>query len=109
MGGALCAATYSYLPGSDFLVSLSNTVGGALCAATYSYLPGSDFLVSLSNTVGGALCAATTRTYEPNRNLITQILNTAGTNVYPALGGVISQFNYANDALGRRTRRVDDR
>jgi len=41
-----------------------------------------------------------TKTFEPDRNLITQIKNMAGTNL-------ISQFDYINDALGRRTRRLD--
>ena len=38
--------------------------------------------------------------YEPNRNLITGIENTHGTDL-------ISSFAYTNDELGRRTERVD--
>ena len=53
--------------------SLSNNVGGALRAATYSYLPGSDLLAGLSN---GPI--AVTRSYEDTRNLITQVKNTSG-------------------------------
>ncbi len=81
--------------------ALSNTVGGALRAATYSYLPGSDLLAGNDLFSGGtAASLSATRAYEPNRNLITQILNTSGTNR-------ISQFDYVNDAVGRRTQRVD--
>jgi RHS repeat-associated protein len=63
----------------------------------YGYLAGSDLTDSVleTNTAIGA-----TRSFEPNRNLLTQILNTSGTNR-------ISQFDYANDAVGRRTQRVD--
>jgi YD repeat-containing protein len=98
--GSDYSVSYGYDPVGRF-ASVSNTINHQPSTiAHYSYLPGSDLLVSLSNTVGGALCAATTRTYEPNRNLITRILNTAGTNS-------VSQFDYVNDAVGRRTRRVD--
>ena len=41
------------------------------------------------------------KTYENNRNLITGIENKSGTNL-------ISQFAYSNDAIGRRTARIDN-
>ena len=81
--------------------SLSNNVGGALRAATYSYLPGSDLLAGNDLFSGGiAASLSVTSSFEPNRNLLTKILNTSGTNR-------ISQFDYGNDAVGRRTQRVD--
>ncbi len=40
------------------------------------------------------------KTYEDNRNLITSVENKSGTNL-------ISKFEYSNDAIGRRTRRID--
>ncbi|MEI7881517.1 MAG: RHS repeat-associated core domain-containing protein, partial [bacterium] len=81
--------------------SLSNNVGGALRAATYSSLPGSDLLPGYDIFSGGtAASLSVTRSFESRRNLITQILNTSGTNL-------VSQFDYVNDAVGRRTQRVD--
>ena len=63
----------------------------------YGYLAGSDLNESLNETNTGY---GVRRSFEPNRNLLTQILNASGTNR-------ISQFDYANDAVGRRTQRVD--
>lgn len=45
---------------------------------------------------------AWTRSYEPNRNLITAITNSFN-------GNPISAFDYANDEVGRRTARLDAR
>ncbi|MBQ3748883.1 MAG: RHS repeat-associated core domain-containing protein [Kiritimatiellae bacterium] len=59
---------------------------------TYGYLPGTDLKSSL--TVGTA--GRTDWTYEPSRDLLTQVKNTA-------FGSVVSQYDYVNDALGRRT------
>ena len=59
---------------------------------TYSYLPGTDLKSSL--TVGTA--GRTDWTYEPRRDLLTQVKNTA-------FGNVVSQYDYVNDAIGRRT------
>lgn len=90
--------SYSYDPVGRF-----HQVDAAVPAASvsqtfrYTYLPGSDLIHSLRET---NTSFSVTRTYEPNRNLITQILNTSGTNS-------VSQFDYANDAVGRRTLRVD--
>ncbi len=59
---------------------------------TYGYLPGTDLKSSL--TVGTA--GRTDWTYEPARDLLTQVKNTA-------FGSVVSQYDYVNDAFGRRT------
>ena len=59
---------------------------------TYGYLPGTDLKSSL--TVGTA--GRTDWTYEPNRDILTQVKNTA-------FGNVVSQYDYTSDALGRRT------
>ena len=59
---------------------------------TYSYLPGTDLKSSLA--VGTAGTAEWT--YEPNRDLLSQVRNTA-------FGSVVSQYDYVNDAIGRRT------
>jgi RHS repeat-associated protein len=53
---------------------ISNNVGGALRAATYSYLPGSDLVSGYTTDTGFSLM----RTYESNRNLITSITNGFG-------------------------------
>ena len=67
---------------------------------SYSYLTGSDILSGWEITCGETTSVSSTRTYEPNRNLIVQVLNLSGTNL-------ISQFDYVNDAIGRRTQRID--
>ena len=59
---------------------------------TYGYLPGTDLKSSLM--VGSA--GRTDWTYEPNRDLLTQVKNTA-------FGSIVSQYDYVNDAVGRRT------
>ena len=59
---------------------------------TYYYLPGTDLKSRLQ--YGGSGSAY--YTYEPNRDLLTQVRNHIN-------GGVISQYDYMNDAAGRRT------
>ena len=59
---------------------------------TYGYLPGTDLKASLAVGTAGR----TDWTYEPNRDLLTQVKNTA-------FGSVVSQYDYVSDALGRRT------
>jgi RHS repeat-associated protein len=76
--------------------SVSSSVASAPSVANYSYLPGSDLIAQLA-TDNGLL---TTKVYEPNRDLITAVVNTIG-------GNLVSRFDYANDVLGRRTQRID--
>ena len=59
---------------------------------TYYFLAGTDLKSRLQ--YGGSGSAY--YTYEPNRDLLTQVQNYIN-------GGVISQYDYTNDALGRRT------
>ena len=59
---------------------------------TYGYLPGTDLKASLAVGTAGR----TDWTYETQRDLLTQVKNTA-------FGSVVSQYDYVNDALGRRT------
>jgi len=59
---------------------------------TYYYLPGTDLKSRLQ--YGGSGSAY--YTYEPYRDLLTQVRNHIN-------GGVISQYDYVNDAAGRRT------
>ena len=63
---------------------------------SYSYLPGSSLVSGMTASSGHAW----TRSYEPNRNLITAVTNSFN-------GNLISAFDYANDAIGRRTARLD--
>lgn len=59
---------------------------------TWTYLEGSDLKSRLDyGDVGSAEWS-----YEPNRDLLTQVKNSAH-------GSVISQYDYTNDAAGRRT------
>ena len=76
--------------------SVSSSVQSVSSVVNYSYLANSDLISSLTSDLG----PLTSRSYEDHRNLITQIKNEFGTNV-------ISQFDYLNDAAGRRTRRID--
>ena len=59
---------------------------------TYYYLPGTDLKSRLQ--YGGSGSAY--YTYEPSRDLLMQVQNYIN-------GGVISQYDYVNDAIGRRT------
>ena len=76
--------------------SVSSSVQSVSSVGNYSYLPGSDLIQQLS--VNGQLL--TTKSYEPNRDLITSVVNTFG-------GNPVSRFDYVNDVLGRRTQRTD--
>jgi YD repeat-containing protein len=77
--------------------SVSSSVAGATAMNTYAYLAGSDLLAGLTNSSGFSW----TRTFETNRNLLASVENRFGTNR-------ISRFDYDNDSLARRTRRVDN-
>ena len=92
--------------GSDYAVTYDFSSVGRLetvaasapsaYTARYTYLANSDLIAGMSNEVVQIM-----RSYEPNRNLLTSIVNTAG-------GTPVSRFDYASDELARRTRRVDD-
>ncbi|MDZ4199870.1 MAG: RHS repeat-associated core domain-containing protein, partial [Kiritimatiellia bacterium] len=73
---------------SAFLPSMTSVV-------EYAYIENSDLISGWGN---GTLSVV--RSYENNRDLLTEVLNQAGTNL-------ISRFQYQNDALGRRTQRLD--
>ncbi len=60
--------------------------------AVYAYVPNSNLLKSITTDSG----LVTTYSYEPHRNLRTQIKNEYNTSI-------ISQYDYANDTMGRRT------
>lgn len=85
---------YAY---DDFgrFMAVSSSVYSVPFVANYSYIPNSDLIGQVSSAQ-----FQVSYTYEPHRNLKTQVLNSSGTNL-------ISQFDYENDAIGRRTRRVD--
>jgi len=86
---------YSLTYGYDDYGRFSNigwSAGTGTGTATYAYVPGSELIRSL--TTDSAYQAA--YTYEPHRNLRTQVRNTAG-------GTLISQYDYEYDKLGRRT------
>ena len=96
---------YSIVYGFDSLgrfSALTSSVHPRLRATnawTYSYLAGSDLISGWTEAESGV---GISRSYEGNRDLLTQVKNMAGTNL-------ISQFDYQNDALGRRTERIDTR
>ena len=81
------------------LHSVSSSVCSVCSVVNYSCLPGSDLV---SGYTAGPL--AVTKTYEPRRNLITTVSNHVN-HVNPVL---ISAYDYANDAAGRRVSRNGD-
>ncbi len=76
--------------------SISSFVHSVTSVVEYSYLQGSDQLTGWTSNDGNSH----TRTFEPNRNLITGVENLHGANL-------VSSFTYTNDELGRRTERID--
>lgn len=95
------ALTYGYDDYGRF-VSITSSVQSVSSVISYSYLPASDLLTGWTQSGTGFQPVEFSRTYEPNRNLITAIENLSGTNR-------ISFFEYVNDAIGRRTQRLDTR
>jgi RHS repeat-associated protein len=75
--------------------SVTGFADGYSLTNRYGYLPGSDLLSGWSN---GMVTVA--RSFEPSRDLLVNILNMAETNR-------VSRFDYSNDAIGRRTQRLD--
>jgi hypothetical protein len=73
-----------------------SSVTSVLSVVNYSYAPGTDLL---GGWTAGPLTVS--RSFEPHRDLLTQVRTLAGTNT-------VSQFDYQNDALARRTKRVDN-
>lgn len=63
----------------------------------YSYLPDTDMISHIAESNAGM---TNIRSYEPNRNLLTGIHN-------QSQGATISMYQYQNDAIGRRTQRID--
>lgn len=80
---------------------ISSSVQSASSAVAYSYVPDSDLLAGYTLTPGGSASPLTvSRSYEQHRNLISALTNAWD-------GTPVSAFDYAYDAIGRRTRRVD--
>ena len=88
------AVTYGYDDLGRFS-SVSSFVCSVSSVVHYERLLGSDIVSGYS---AGPLTVA--KTYDPNRDLITQVRNATS-------AGVISQSDYSSDALGRRVSRHD--
>jgi RHS repeat-associated protein len=65
--------------------------------AQYTYLSGSDLIYGYTSGV-----LTNTRSYENLRDLIMRVRNET-----PSPVGVVSQYEYSNDAIGRRSIRID--
>jgi RHS repeat-associated protein len=63
---------------------------------SYSYLPGTDLLSGWTSPSGFAV----TRAFEAHRDLLTAVSNRYN-------GVTVSAFDYINDAIARRTQRID--
>ena len=72
--------------------------GGTACTATYSYVQG---LLAGYDLLVGTNLFQTRKAFEPQRDLIAAVSNTWN-------GMAVSGYDYFNDALARRTRRVDN-
>ena len=88
------SVTYGYDDLGRFS-SVSSSVCSVSSVVNYSRLPSTDLI---SGYTAGSLTV--TKTFEPHRALITQIRNETPL-------GIISQYDYTNDALGRRVARQD--
>lgn len=89
--GSDYSITYGYDTHGRF-GSVSWDVSGSTQAATYSYLSNSDLIHQLTTSSG----QQTTYSYEPDRNLKTQVKNELNSQL-------ISQYDYQYDGLGRRS------
>jgi len=89
--------TYGYASDGRFH-SVGSVVQGVSNNWQYSYLENSSLIAGYTGSNGFEV----TREYELNRNLITDIINYVDSEP-----SVISSFSYQNDALGRRTQRID--
>ena len=101
--GDVCAVTYGY---DDFgrFSSVSSSVCSVVSAANYAHLPSSNLRTGYT-----ASCPVSnfqlhvSKTYEPNRDLITSISN----RVNQVNSVLFSAYDYSNDVLGRRVSRND--
>ena len=91
LGSDYCI-TYGYDTYGRFETVNAQIAGTGPQTYIYSYLPDSDLLESLITNHG----LTVTRTYEPNRDVLTQVQNQFGTDT-------ISQYDYTNDELAQRS------
>jgi RHS repeat-associated protein len=89
--GAGYTVTYGYEAGTGRFRSVDWAAGGQTGNAVYGYLNNSDLIEQL--TINNSLI--TTYSYEPNRNLKTQVKNEFNTQL-------ISQYDYNYNSLGLR-------
>jgi len=91
------AVSYSYA-GNGRFDAVDSVVLGVTNNWQYSYLANSELSTGVSNTINSI---NTVKAYEDNRNLLTGIANQHGATL-------VSGYDYQNDAVGRRTRRIDN-
>ncbi|MFC1461218.1 RHS repeat domain-containing protein [Verrucomicrobiota bacterium] len=83
---------YSVAYGHDSYGRFSSVSSSVDSVVNYSYLANSDLISTLTSDLG----LLTSRSYEPHRNLLTQVKNQVDSTL-------ISQYDYINDNGGRRT------
>ncbi len=93
--GANYQVGYGY-SGDGRFASVTSSVQSVSSVVNYSYLPGTDLLSGWSSPSGFAV----TRAFEAHRDLLIAVSNRYN-------GGTVSAFDYINDALARRTQRID--
>jgi RHS repeat-associated protein len=89
-------SVYHGYDGSGRLVAVSSALSAQTNTFLYTYVPGADIVAGVTNSVGFWW----RRVYEQNRDLVARTENCFESNV-------LSSFDYANDAAGRRSTRVD--
>jgi len=97
--GSNYSVRYTYDPIGHFHQVDADVPAASLSrqAFQYGYLPGSDLIQSLQET---NTAFSITRSYEPNRNLISSVTNSFGSIS-------LHRFDYVNDEIGRRVKRAD--
>ena len=87
---------YGYDAANGRFASVTNGRDANAKVFQYGYLPGSDLIATVTHPNG----VVATKAYETQRDLVDYVENKLGETV-------ISKYDYANDAIGRRTGRAD--
>jgi len=91
-------ATYSYSDLGRFGGIIATNVGSQVVNVQYDYLDDSFLLAGWTNSVSGVQMV---RAFDAHRDLIASVENRTNNTAF-------SSFDYVNDALARRTQRVDN-
>jgi len=91
------SVSYGFDEAGRFNSIIGVPMSGTTNSFSYSYLANSDLI---SQLIENNFNLTNAWSYEVNRDLVTRVENIAGTNQ-------VSKYEYSNDAIGRRTQRID--